>query len=116
MQAVYTDVQVSNVATNGVYLIDAVNVLEAVKNLNEGDAHAEEQHRHEAAVGLVQMQEAKGRKSKLDKISGPQPMKRNKSVTRFQKSGPPLLFDRTRQDRQEHHEYNQEACQSDCNC
>ncbi len=71
MQAVYTNVQVSNVAANGVYPIDAVNVLEAVKNLNEGDTHAEEQHWHEAAVGLVQMQEAKGRKSKLKQKSGP---------------------------------------------
>ncbi len=68
MQAVYTDVQVSNLAPNCVYLIDAVNVLDAVKNLNDGDAHAEEQHRQEAAAGLLKMTgtEAKGRKSKLE--------------------------------------------------
>ncbi len=73
MQAVYTDVQVSNVAGNDVYPIDAVNVLEAVKNLNKGDARAEEQYRHEAAVGLVQMQEAKGRKVSWSKNLEPPP-------------------------------------------
>ncbi len=73
MQAVYTDVKVSKLAPNNVYPIDAVNVLDAVKNLNEGDACAEEQHRQEAAAGLLQMQDndQKGRKSKLKQKSGP---------------------------------------------
>ena len=58
MQAVYTDVQSSKVPHNGAYPIDACNVLEAVQNLNEGNAKAEEQHRREAAAqGLVDMQE-----------------------------------------------------------
>ncbi len=58
MQAVYTDVQTSKVPCNGVYPIDACNVLEAMHNLDEGDAKAEEQHRRKAAAqGLVDMQE-----------------------------------------------------------
>ena len=69
MQAVYTDVQVSNLAPNHVYPIDAVNMLEAVKNLKDGDARVEEEHKQEAAAGLLQMQEndPKGHKSKSNK-------------------------------------------------
>ncbi len=67
MQAVYTDVESSKLAPNGVYPIDTCNVLEAVHNLNEGDAKVEEQHCREAAAqGLVDKQEGQctTRKSK----------------------------------------------------
>ncbi len=89
MQAVYTDVQTSKVPHNGAYPIDTCNVLEAVQNLNEGDAKAEEQHCREAAAqGLVDMQEGqcatqKSKSSSQSHFAPPPPLQSTGSKLMF---------------------------------